>query len=214
VRVILADDHALFRKGVALLLAETGIDVVGQVDDGAALVEAVAADPPDAVVTDVRMPPTGTTEGLEAALRIRQHHPDVAVLVLSAYVETLHAVDLLGDRRGGTGYLLKERVLEATALADALERLCRGESVVDPEVVSVLLGDPRQPDVLTRLTDRETEILALMAEGRSNQGISARLFLSPKTVESHVRSVFTKLDLPPAPDDHRRVLAVLTYLRR
>jgi DNA-binding NarL/FixJ family response regulator len=213
VRVILADDAVLFREGVARILIEAGIEVVGQVGDGDALVEAAAAARPDAVVVDIRMPPTYTTEGLAAAARVRQAQPEVAVLVLSQYVEAQHAADLLGDRRGGVGYLLKERVADLAVLTDTLGRLCRRESVLDPEVVAVVLGRGRRRDVLHRLTGREREVLSLMAEGRSNSAIGALLHLSPKTVETHVRNVFMKLDLEPTDDVNRRVLAVLTHLR-
>jgi DNA-binding NarL/FixJ family response regulator len=213
-RVILADDARLFREGLARLLAESGIDVIGQVDDGEALVALTLAERPDAVIVDIRMPPSHTTEGLDAAVAIRQASPDIAVLVLSQYVESHHAVELLGDERGGVGYLLKERVTDVAVLADALHRLCRGESVIDPSIVGVLMGGPNRVDALARLSPRELEILELMAQGRSNQAICAELFLGAKTVESHIRSIFTKLDLLPAADDHRRVLAVLAYLRR
>lgn len=212
-RVILADDAVLFREGVARILVEGGIEVVGQVGDGEALVELTAAEQPDAVVVDIRMPPTHTTEGLDAAARVRAEHADIAVLVLSQYVEVQHATDLLGDRRGGVGYLLKERVTDIAYLSEALERLCAGESILDPEVVAVALGRGWRCPVLDRLTDREREILSLMAEGRSNAAIGRVSCLSPKTVETHVRNVFMKLDLEPTDDDNRRVLAVLTYLR-
>ena len=213
-RVILADDAVLFREGVARILAEAGVDVVEQVGDAEALLEATAAERPDAVVVDIRMPPTHTTEGLDAAARIRGSQPDVAVLVLSQYVEPRHAVDLIGDRTGGVGYLLKERVTDISFLRDTLERLTRNESVLDPEVVAVLLGRRRGQDPLSGLTPREREVLALMAEGRSNHAIGQSLFLSAHTVETHIRNIFCKLGLSAAPDDHRRVLAVLNYLRR
>lgn len=213
-RVIVADDAVLFREGVARILHESGIEVVGQASDGTALIAMASERSPDAVLTDIRMPPTHTTEGLDAAVSIREAHPDMAVLVLSQYVETRHALQLFGGRRGGIGYLLKERVTDISYLGATLQRLCQGESVLDPEVVSVLLGDPGKHDALGPLTPREVEILALMAEGRSNKAISQALFLAPKTVETHVRSIFLKFGLLPAPDDHRRVLAVLTYLGR
>jgi DNA-binding NarL/FixJ family response regulator len=214
VRVIVADDAVLFREGLARILIEFGIDVIGQVADGDALVAATLESAPDAVVVDIRMPPTHTTEGLDAAAVIRTQCPATAVLVLSQYVESRHAVSLLGDRRGGVGYLLKERVTDIAFLADTLGRLDRGESVIDPSVVAVLMGDPRQRKRLQRLTPRELEILDLMAQGRSNHAICGELFLGAKTVETHIRSIFTKLDLLPAGDDHRRVLAVLAYLDR
>jgi DNA-binding NarL/FixJ family response regulator len=214
VRVIIADDAVLFREGLARILAESGIDVIGQVADGASLVAATVAERPDAVVADVRMPPTYTTEGIDAAVTIRERFADTAVLVLSQYVESHDAVNLLGDRRGGVGYLLKERVTDITFLAATLDRLTRGESVVDPAVVATLMGDPHGRERLERLSSRELDIIALMAEGRSNRAICSELFLGTKTVESHIRSIFTKLDLLPADDDHRRVLAVLAYLKR
>lgn len=213
-RVILADDAVLFREGVARILADAGIDVVRQVGDAESLLEATAAELPDAVIVDIRMPPTHTTEGLAAAARIRKSQPDVAVLVLSQYVEPRHAIDLIGDRSGGIGYLLKERVTDVTVLSDTLERLLRAESVLDPEVVAVMLGRQRQDDPLERLSGREREILGLMAEGRSNHAIGQALYLSTNTVETHIRHIFSKLGLLAAPDDHRRVLAILCYLGR
>ena len=210
----MADDAVLFREGVARILVEAGMDVITQVGDAESLLEATAAHRPDAVIVDIRMPPTHTTEGLEAAARIRRSQPDVAVLVLSQYVETRHAVDLFGERGGGIGYLLKERVSDIALLQEALQRLRRGESVLDPEVVAVLLRRGRQHDPLSALTPREQEILGLMAEGRSNLAIGEALYLSSNTVESHIRSIFSKLGLLAAPDDHRRVLAVLSYLGR
>lgn len=212
--MILADDAVLFREGLARILAESGIDVVAQVGDAQSLLALTAAEDPDAVVVDIRMPPTHTTEGLDAAACIREAHPGIAVLVLSQYVETRHAVDLLGDRCGGIGYLLKERVTDLALLRAALKRLCRGESVIDPEVVAVLLGRRRAHDPLAGLSGREGEILGLMAEGRSNQAIAQALYLTTNTVETHIRSIFSKLGLLPAPDDHRRVLAVLSFLGR
>jgi DNA-binding NarL/FixJ family response regulator len=213
-RVIVADDAVLFREGIARILTESGIDVVRQVADGDSLVAATLDETPDAVVADIRMPPTHTTEGLDAAATIRAQCPTTAVLVLSQYIESHHVMNLLGDRRGGVGYLLKERVTDISFLADTLERLTRGESVIDPGVIAVLIGNHRQRERHEKLTPRELEILGLMAQGRSNQAICAELFLGAKTVETHIRSIFTKLDLLPASDDHRRVLAVLAYLER
>jgi DNA-binding NarL/FixJ family response regulator/class 3 adenylate cyclase len=211
-RVVVADDSTLFREGLARLLAEHGFDVVGQVGDAEALLQRVATDPPDIVVTDIRMPPTGTNEGLVAAQRIRQEHPEVGVLVLSQYVETTHALKLLEETPDRVGYLLKDRVSDLGEFIDAVRRIGRGGSAIDPEVVSALLGRRRERNAVDDLTGREREILGLMAEGRTNQAISERLFLSPKTVETHVGAIFSKLGLLPAADDHRRVLAVLLYL--
>ena len=212
-RVVLADDAVLFRKGLARLLADAGVDVVGQAGDGENLLELVRSTVPDVAIVDIRMPPTHTTEGLVAALRIREEHPDVGVLVLSQYVETTYAVQLLGPGTGRIGYLLKDRVPDVDEFIDVVQRVGCGGSVVDPQVVAQLLGKRRNPDPLAELTGREREVLALMAEGRSNQAICQRLFLSTKTVETHVSSIFAKLALAPASDNHRRVLAVLTYLR-
>jgi DNA-binding NarL/FixJ family response regulator len=212
-RVLLADDSGLFREGVARVLQDAGFAVTGAVGDAEELLERVRADPPDVAIVDIRMPPSHTNEGLVAATRIREGFPSVGVLVLSQYVETQHAVRLLEASPDGVGYLLKDRVADVDELADGVRRVAGGGSVIDPEVVSQLLRRRRATDPLERLTEREREILAMMAEGRSNQAISERLFLSPKTVETHVGHIFDKLGLLPAADDHRRVLAVIAFLR-
>jgi DNA-binding NarL/FixJ family response regulator len=212
-RVVIADDAVLFREGLARVLDAAGIQVVAQVGDADKLLARVRADPPDAVVVDIRMPPTHTREGLDAARHIRAEHSQVGVLVLSQYVEPHHAMQLLEGGTRGVGYLLKDRVADVAEVVDAVRRVAGGGSVIDPEVVAQLIGRPRTRSPIQELTDREREVLTLMAEGRSNQAICQRLFLSPKTVEAHVRSIFTRLDLPVTPDDHRRVLAVLAFLR-
>ena len=213
IRVVLADDAVLLREALASALTAAGFDVVGQADDLDSLLALVARERPDVVVADVRMPPTHTTEGLEAARRIRAEHPEIAILVLSQYVETRYAVDLLRENPAGIGYLLKDRVTRVGDLAEAVRRVAGGGSVIDPEVVSLLLGRQRRHSPLDELTPREREILVLMAEGRSNQAIAQRLGLETKTVEGHVGAIFGKLGLEPATTDHRRVLAVLAFLR-
>ena len=212
-RVAIADDAALFRRGLALLLAEAGFAVTAQADD-ARVLDAVRTDPPDVVVVDIRMPPTHTTEGLDAARALTGSHPSIGVLVLSAHVETHYALQLIESGAQGAGYLLKERVADVDELADAVRRVAAGGLVVDPSVVAALVGRKRARNPLDDLTEREREVLSVMAEGRSNQAICQRLFLSPKTVEAYVRSLFTKLGLHPGADDNRRVLAVLTFLRQ
>jgi DNA-binding NarL/FixJ family response regulator len=213
IRIVLADDAVLLREALAAALAAAAFDVVGQADDVPGLLALVDRELPDVAVVDVRMPPTHTTEGLEAAQRIRAHHPTIAILVLSQYVETRYAVDLIRDDPAGLGYLLKERVMRLGELTDAVRRVAAGGSVIDPEVVSRLLGRRRRHSPLDELTPREREILALMAEGRSNSAIAERLSLDLRTVEGHVRTIFSKLRLEPTTEDHRRVLAVLAYLR-
>jgi DNA-binding NarL/FixJ family response regulator len=210
---MVADDAVLFREGLARLLADAGFDVLAQVGDARELLERVAQDPPDAVVVDIRMPPTHTTEGLDAARTLRDSHPGVGVLVLSAHVEPHYALQLIEDGTRGAGYLLKERVTDLAELTDAVRRVAAGGLVVDPSVVAQLVGRKRARNPLDELTDRERQVLTVMAEGRSNQAICQQLHLSPKTVEAYVRGVFTKLDLHQGADDNRRVLAVLTYLR-
>jgi DNA-binding NarL/FixJ family response regulator len=212
IRVVLADDSVLFREGLARVLAENGFAVAGQAGDADGLLAAVQRETPDVVVTDIRMPPTYTSEGLQAAQRIRAGHPGVGVLVLSQYIETLHAVKLLQNAPQRVGYLLKDRVCDIAEFTDALRRVARGGSVIDPEVVAQLLCRGGG-GTLEMLTGRERDILALMAQGRSNHAIGGQLFLSPKTVETHIGAIFAKLGLLPTPDDHRRVLAVITYLR-
>ncbi len=209
--MILADDAALVREGVARLLTDHGFDVVAQLGDAESLAGAVDTLRPDVVLVDIRMPPTHTVEGLRAALEIRSRHPQVGVLILSQHLESRYAVDVVKSGRG-VGYLLKERVADVASFADAVRRVGSGGTALDPEVVELLLGRARHQNPLERLSQREREVLALMAEGRSNQAIAARLYLNAKTVESHVHSVFTKLGLLPEPDDHRRVLAVLAHL--
>jgi DNA-binding NarL/FixJ family response regulator len=212
-RIVLADDAVLLREALAAGLRAGGFDVVGQAADVDGLLRLVDSASPDVVIVDVRMPPTHTTEGLEAARTIRARRPGQAILVLSQYVETRYAVDLIRDDPSGIGYLLKDRVTRLEDLADAVRRVAEGGSVIDPEVVGRLLGRPRKHSPIDELTPREREILGLMAEGRSNQGIADRLVLELKTVEGHVRQIFSKLDLEPSSDDHRRVLAVLTFLK-
>ena len=212
-RVVIADDSLLFREGVARVLLDNGFAITDQVNDGEALLASIERETPDVVVTDIRMPPTHTTEGLVAAQKIRSEHPDVGVLVLSQYVETRHAIRLLRETPERVGYLLKDRVADIGDFTDAIRRVARGGSAIDPEVVAELLGRRTRHGSLQTLTAREQEILALMAEGRSNQGICERLFLSPKTIETHIGSIFSKLGFEPTGDDHRRVLAVVMYLQ-
>jgi DNA-binding NarL/FixJ family response regulator len=213
IRAIVADDAALIRAGIVRLLTEAGFDVVADVADADALLAAVEAHRPDLVITDIRMPPTNTDEGLRAAAAIRSSHPATAVLVLSQHIEARAAAGLLDGRPAGIGYLLKERVSELAEFIAATRAVVAGGSVIDPLVAEQMLGQRRHDDALARLTEREGEVLALMAEGRSNAAISEGLRLSPKTVETHVRSIFTKLDLGEDPDGHRRVQAVVRWLQ-
>ncbi len=210
-RVVIAEDQTLLRAGLARLFQDAGHEVVACVGDAAALLSAVAGHRPELAVVDVRMPPSHTDEGARAALAIREQHPEVAVLMLSQHIETRHAVALVAQ--GRFGYLLKDRVLDVREFMEAAERVCRGGSALDPEVVAMLVGNGRDDDVLDELTEREREVLALVAEGLTNAGIAKRLFLSVNTVESHVRHVLMKLDVPGTEDGHRRVLAVLAHLR-
>jgi DNA-binding NarL/FixJ family response regulator len=212
-RVVLADDAALFRQGLGRLLAERDHTVVGEAGDAQQLLEHVAAQQPDVAIIDIRMPPDHVDEGLVAALAIRERHPRVGVVVLSQYLETHHAVRLLAESPRGVGYLLKDRVGDIAELEDALARVAAGGSAIDPEIVAGLLRRAREHDPLAELTTREREVLAMMAEGYSNQAIGERFVLSKRTVESHVHSIFLKLGLPPGPAEDRRVLAVLRYLQ-
>jgi DNA-binding NarL/FixJ family response regulator len=213
VRVVIAEDSLLLREGLAKLLEAAGFEVVGQANNPDDLLLKVRSYKPDVAIVDVRMPPTQTDEGARAAETIRTEYPEVGVLLLSQIVEARRALRLFSDRPEGFGYLLKDRVLEVDDFVDAVRRVGRGGTAIDPEVVAQLLGRRRESSVLAELTPREREVLALMAEGLSNRGMCGRLFLSPKTVETHVNAIFTKLGLAPTPDDHRRVLAVLAFLR-
>jgi DNA-binding NarL/FixJ family response regulator len=213
VRVVVADDSVLLREGVVRLLEENGFEVVGQAGDAEDLIRKVRAHKPDVAVVDIRMPPTNTDDGLRAALEIRAELPDTGVLVLSQYVEEGYALDLVGDSAGGVGYLLKDRVADVDRFVDSVRRVAEGGSALDPEVVSQLVGRARRDDPLAELTPREREALELMAEGRSNNAIAAHMVVTERAVEKHVTSIFGKLGLPPAPEDHRRVLAVLAFLR-
>jgi DNA-binding NarL/FixJ family response regulator len=212
-RVVIAEDSALLREGLARILAEGDFEVLAQTTNAEELMDAVRRKRPDVAVVDVRMPPTHTDEGARAAREIRETQPEVGILLLSQIVEAAHALALFSEHPEGFGYLLKDRVLEIDDFLEAVRRVGRGGTAIDPHVIAQLLGRPREDDPLAELTPREREVLGLMAEGLSNRGICGKLFLSPKTVETHVKSIFMKLGLMPAPDDHRRVLAVLAFLR-
>jgi DNA-binding NarL/FixJ family response regulator len=212
-RVVVADDAVLFREGTARLLVDAGFDVTGQARDAVELLEFVRHDPPDAAIIDIRMPPGHSAEGVEAAAEIRRTFPTVGLLLLSHHVETHVAMRLMTEFHGGVGYLLKDRVSNLATFAEDVRRVAGGGCVIDPELIARLVEKRRERDPLAELTQRERAVLALMAQGRSNAALSAELCLSEKTVEAYVRSIFTKLNLYPDPGDHRRVLAVLAFLR-
>jgi DNA-binding NarL/FixJ family response regulator len=211
-RVVIADDHALLRQGLANMVVEHGFHVVAQAGDADDLVRKVGAHRPDAAVIDIRMPPTNTDDGLRAAAAIRRSQPGVGVLVLSQYVEATYALELIGDDARGVGYLLKDRIADFDEFAAALRRVAAGGSVLDPEVVRWMLGRQRETSTLAELTAREREVLGLIAEGLSNQGVASRIVVSERAVEKHVTAILSKLSLPAEPEAHRRVLAVLAYL--
>jgi DNA-binding NarL/FixJ family response regulator len=213
VRVVVAEDSVLLREGIVRLLGDAGFEVVGQAGDAEDLVRKVRAHKPDVAVVDIRMPPMNTDDGLRAARQIREELPGTGVLVLSQYVEEGYALDLVSESAEGVGYLLKDRVADVERFTDSVRRVGEGGSALDPEVVSLLLGRRRRDDPLEALTGREREVLELMAEGRSNMAIAAQLVITERAVEKHVTSIFSKLELPPTAEDHRRVLAVLTFLR-
>ena len=212
-RVVIAEDTMLTREGIVHLLERAGVDVVAQAEDADGLLRHVRLARPDVAITDIRMPPTHTDEGLVAAQRIRAEYPGIGVLVLSQYVEPSYAMRLIEEHPERVGYLLKERVFDVAILVDALRRLADGETVIDPTIVSRLLGRRRRQDPLAELTQREREVLTLVAEGLSNRAIAARLFVTERTVEAHIKQVFLKLNLSKSRDQHRRVLAVLAFLR-
>jgi DNA-binding NarL/FixJ family response regulator len=212
-RIVLADDSGLLRESLRRVLEAQGIEVVAVCEDGTSLLRLADEHRPDVVLSDIRMPPTHTDEGLRAVLEVRAKHPGIGVLLLSQYAEAEYGVRLLQEAGRGVGYLLKDRVADGAALADAVRQVQQGGVVVDPDVVELLLHRPRVDDGVARLTERERDVLQLLAEGLTNLAVAKRLVLSTKTVETHVASVFTKLDLAPAPDGHRRVLAVLRWLR-
>jgi DNA-binding NarL/FixJ family response regulator len=212
-RVVIAEDSVLLREGIARLLEQSGFEVCGQAEDAEDLLRKVGVHKPDVAIIDVRMPPTHTDEGLRAAHRIRAEHPATAVLVLSQYVEEAYALELLSESTESTGYLLKDRIADVETFTDAVRRVANGGSALDPEIVGLLLGRRRHEDPLAVLTPREREVLGLMAEGRSNSAMAAALVVTERAVEKHVTGIFSKLNLPLAPQDHRRVLAVLAFLR-
>lgn len=211
-RVVIAEDSAILRDGLAQLLKDRGFDVLQAVGDATSLEHAVASDPPDVAVVDVRMPPTFTDEGLRIAIELRRGHPGMGILVFSQYVETRYAAELLAGGASGIGYLLKDRVADVSDFAEALVRVASGGTALDAEVVTQLMGASRRTDALTALTGRERQVLALMAEGRTNSAIATSLVVSEGAVEKHIANIFSKLNLPATPTDHRRVLAVLRYL--
>jgi len=213
VRVVIAEDSVLLREGIARLLEESGFEVAGQAGDAEDLLRMVGEHKPDVAIIDVRMPPTHTDEGLRAAQRIRAEHPDTAVLVLSQYAEESYALELLSECTESTGYLLKDRVADVSTFTDAVRRVANGGSALDPEIVGLMLGRRRHEHPLAVLTPREREVLGLMAEGRSNSAMAEALGVSERAIEKHVTAIFSKLDLPRAVEDHRRVLAVLAFLR-
>jgi DNA-binding NarL/FixJ family response regulator len=212
-RVVVADDSVLLREGVVRLLEESGFEVVAQAGDAEDLIRKVGAHKPDVAVVDIRMPPTNTDDGLRAALEIRATHPETGVLVLSQYVEEGYALELVSDSAGGVGYLLKDRVADVERFVESVKRVAEGGSALDPEVVAQLVGRARRDDPLAELTPREREVLELISEGRSNQAIAEHMVVTERAVEKHVTSIFGKLGLTPAAEDHRRVLAVLAFLR-
>jgi DNA-binding NarL/FixJ family response regulator len=212
-RIVVGEDQPLVREGIVHVLREAGLDVVAVASDAGDLIRKARAHKPDVVITDIQMPPEGTDDGLRAAREIRLNQPEVGVLVLSQFLEDRYALELLGDRPEGVGYLLKHRVGEVPSFVDAVRRVAGGGTVLDAEVVARLVGRPRKPSAIDELSGREREVLALMAEGRSNRGIADSLVVTVPAIERHVTSIFVKLGLRPAPEDHRRVLAVLEYLR-
>ena len=213
VRVVVGDDEPLTRKGIVSVLEEAGFEVVGEAAEANDLIRKAKAHKPDVVVTDIQMPPGNADDGLRAAEQIRAAHPDIGVLILSQYLEAHYALKLVGDRAQGVGYLLKQRISDVSLLADAVRRVARGGSALDPEVVQRMVARPRTGSPINALTPRERDVLALMAEGRSNGAIAARLVVTVGAIENHVTAIFDKLELRPEPEDHRRVLAVLTYLK-